>query len=129
MIAKGTFTVALKPETVADKPSDPALGQMSINKQIVGDLVGTSLGSMLTGGDYRTGSAAYSAIEKVTGTLNGRSGSFILQHTGVMHQGAQSLAVIVVPGSGTDALAGMTGTFAITVKDGRHYYELEYTLP
>jgi hypothetical protein len=74
-------------------------------------------------------SAAYSAVEIVTGILNGRSGSFVLQHTGVMHRGAQSLAIAVVPDSGTGALTGLSGTMTIRIDGSHHFYEFTYTLP
>jgi hypothetical protein len=75
------------------------------------------------------GSAAYSAIERVTGTLAGRHGSFVLQHTGIMNRGAQSLVITVVPDSGTDDLAGITGTMAIIIEGKQHSYDFEYALP
>lgn len=129
MIATGTFTVKLVPQAVPGIAADPMLGQMSIDKELTGDLTGTSSGCMITGGDFRTGSAAYSAIERVTGTLHGKPGSFILQHTGLMTPAGSSLVITVVSGSGTDALAGIGGTFVIRVEDGVHFYDLDYTLP
>jgi len=129
MRASGTFTVKLQPQAIPGIAADPLLGQMSIDKQFSGELEGTSSGAMLSGGDYRTGSAAYSAIERVTGTLGGRNGSFILQHTGVMNRGASSLTVTIVPESGTDGLAGIAGTLAIRIENGAHFYDLDYTLP
>lgn len=129
MRASGSFTVKLQPQTVPGIPADPLLGQMSIEKTFTGDLAGTSSGSMLTGGDYRTGSAAYSAIEHVSGTLGGRAGTFLLQHTGVMDRGGQSLTIAIVPESGTGGLKGIAGTLAIRIADGAHFYDLDYTLP
>ncbi|MDH3786405.1 MAG: DUF3224 domain-containing protein, partial [Acidobacteriota bacterium] len=75
------------------------------------------------------GSAGYVAIEQVTGTLHGRRGSFVLQHTGTMNRGAPSLAVTVVPDSGTGDLVGLEGEFTINVEDGKHLYEFNYRLP
>jgi hypothetical protein len=125
--ATGTFDVKMTPQT--DDKSDPALGRMTIDKQFHGDLEGTSKGQMLTGMTEVKGSAGYVAIEKVTGTLKGRSGSFILQHTGVMNRNVPQLTITVVPDSGTGQLMGLTGTLTINIADGKHSYDFEYTLP
>jgi hypothetical protein len=125
--ATGTFDVKLTPQT--DDKSDPGLGRMTIDKQFHGDLEGTSKGQMLTGMTEVKGSAGYVAIEKVTGTLKGRSGSFILQHTGIMNRNVPQLTITVVPDSGTGQLAGLAGTFTIKIADGKHSYDFEYTLP
>ena len=102
---------------------------MSIDKQFHGDLEGTSQGQMLAAGTSVKGSAGYVAIEKVTGTLRGRSGSFVLQHSGTMTRGAPQLLITVVPDSGTDQLAGLTGKMNIIIAaDGKHSYEFEYTI-
>jgi Protein of unknown function (DUF3224) len=84
---------------------------------------------MLTGESGVKDSGAYVAIEKVAGTLKGRSGSFILQHSGTMNRGAQQLSITAVPDSGTGQLAGLTGNFTIKIAEGKHSYEFEYTLP
>jgi hypothetical protein len=102
---------------------------MSLDKQFEGDLVAAGKGEMLTALTPIKGSAGYVAIERVTGTLQGRSGSFIFQHSGTMDQGAQRLSITVVPGSGTAALAGISGTFRINITEGKHFYEFEYSLP
>jgi len=101
---------------------------MSIDKQFQGDLEATSQGEMLTAGTAVQGSAGYVAIERVSGTLHGRRGTFILQHSGTMTRGAPQLAVTVVPDSGTGELAGLSGRMTITIADGKHSYELEYAL-
>jgi hypothetical protein len=75
------------------------------------------------------GSGVYVAIERVTGTLNGRSGTFVLAHRGTMTRGAQDLVITIVPDSGTDGLAGIAGSMTITITDGKHFYDLEFTLP
>jgi Protein of unknown function (DUF3224) len=93
-----------------------------------GDMDGTSRGEMLTGGTDVKGSAGYVAIERVTATLQGRRGSFILQHSGTMTRGVPKLLITVVPDSGTDALAGISGTLMITIADGKHSYDFEYSL-
>ena len=126
--AKGTFDVSLKP-LPADSAADEKLGRMSIDKQFAGDLVATSRGEMLTATTGVQGSAGYVAIEKVVGTLDGRKGSFVLQHTGTMNRGAPHLTVTVVPDSGTDELTGLDGTLKIEIVDGKHFYELHYSLP
>lgn len=127
--ASGTFEVKLNPQPADDYADGAALGRMSIDKRFEGDLEGTSKGQMLTGMSSVRGSAGYVAIERVTGTLAGRSGSFILQHRGIMDRGAPSLSVTVVPDSGTEQLTGLVGTMEIDVASGAHSYRFDYTLP
>lgn len=123
--ANGTFDVKLTPQTTGDE----TLGRMSIDKQLHGDLQGTSRGEMLTALTAVKDSAGYVAIERVTGTLKGRSGTFVLQHNGTMSRGAQHLAIAIVPDSGTGQLAGISGTMTIKIEGGKHFYGLQYTLP
>lgn len=124
--AHGTFTVKMQP-----LPSAPAEGliRFSMNKEIHGDLEASSQGEMISAGDAKSGEAGYVAIEMVRGTLAGKNGSFALQQSATMHAGGYDLQVIVTPGSGTGELTGITGTFAITIANGQHSYELEYILP
>jgi hypothetical protein len=127
--ASGTFEVKLVPQT-EDKNGDAALGRMTIDKQFHGDLEGTSKGQMLTGMTETKGSAAYVAIEKFSGTLKGRTGTFILQHMGTMNRGEPHLTVTVVPDSGTSQLAGLSiANFTFKIDEGKHSYEFDYTLP
>jgi len=126
--ARGTFEVKLSPQAPDDAADGVRLGRMSADKQIHGDLEGTSKGQMLSAMTAVQGSAGYVAMERVTGTLHGRKGSFVLQHTGTMTRGAQQLSITVVPDSGTGELAGLSGRMQITIADGKHSYELEYTL-
>ncbi len=128
-VAKGEFEVRLQPLDVEGQGESGTLGRMSIDKTISGDLVATTRGQMLTAFGAVKGSAGYVAIELVTGTLHGRAGSFVLQHTGSMNRGTPSLSVSVVPDSGTGELAGLTGNFNIIIADGRHSYEFSYGLP
>jgi len=124
--AKGTFEVKLNPQ---DQGADMPVGRMQIDKQFQGDLAGTSKGQMLmaSSGSVKD-SAGYVAIEKVTGTLNGRRGSFYLQHNGVMTRGVGELTITVIPDSGTDQLVGLRGKMNIIIAEGKHSYEFEYTL-
>lgn len=124
--AHGTFTVDIHPLTPA--PAD-RIGRFTVNKQIHGDLEATTIGEMFTCGDPKLGAAGYVAIEEVTGTLNGRYGSFALQHFATMDGSGPKMQVIAVPGSGTDELQGIEGTFTIRIEDGKHFYDFEYTLP
>jgi hypothetical protein len=124
--AHGTFTVKVQPLTPA--PAE-GISRFSIDKEIHGDLEATTKGEMFSGGDPKLGVAGYVAIEVVTGTLGGRQGSFALQHSGTMDQGGRKLSVIVVPGSGTGELKGISGTFDIQIANGQHSYDLEYKLP
>jgi Flp pilus assembly protein TadG len=126
--ATGSFDVTVTPLGTPDKAEGAALGRMSLDKQFQGDLTGTSKGEMLTAMTDTKGSAGYVAIERVTGTLNGRAGSFVLQHTGTMARGTQQLTITVVPDSATGQLTGLSGTMTITIVDGKHLYEFDYSL-
>jgi Protein of unknown function (DUF3224) len=126
--ARGTFDVQLTPQT-ADAYADAlTLGRMTIDKQFAGDLVATSKGQMLTGMGNIQGSAAYVAIERVSGTLNGKHGSFVFHHTGVMSRGSQSLAIVIAPDSGTDELTGISGSMTLVIEGKTHSYDVEYTI-
>jgi len=124
--AKGTFEVKLNPQ--GDKSQDQDLGRMTIDKQFHGDLEGTSKGQMLAARTATKGSAGYVAMEKVTGKLHGRSGTFVLQHSGTMNRGAPDLSVTVVPDSGTGELTGLAGKMTIDITNGKHSYVFEYAL-
>jgi len=128
-IAKGTFAVRMAPQDDGDSGAGVTMGRMSLDKDFTGDLTGTGKGEMLTAMSPAKGSAAYVAIERVIGTVHGRSGSFALVHRGLMDKGAQDLSIVIVPDSGTDALTGITGKFMIDVREGSHFYTLEYILP
>ncbi|MFT3818821.1 MAG: DUF3224 domain-containing protein [Rubrivivax sp.] len=128
-VAKGSFTVEMKPQAEPATADGVSLGRMSLDKRFDGDLVAIGKGEMLTALTAVKGSAGYVAIERVTGTLHGRSGSFVFQHSGTMDKGAQQLAITVVPDSGTGALAGISGSFRISIAGGQHFYEFEYALP
>lgn len=126
--AAGTFEVKMTSQPPDDK-ADPALARMSIDKQFHGDLDATSKGQMLSSGTPTAqGSAGYVAMERVSGMLHGRSGTFVLQHTGTMTRGVPELSVTVVPDSGTGQLAGLTGKLTIKIAGGKHSYEFDYTL-
>ena len=126
--AKGTFEVELTPQGPQDKAEGATLARMSIDKQFHGDLEAVGKGEMLSAMTDVRGSAGYVAIERVTGTLHGRAGAFVLQHTGTMTRGAAQLTVSVVPDSATGQLAGLTGTMTIDIVDGAHFYDFAYTL-
>jgi hypothetical protein len=128
-LAKGTFEVKLNPLSSDEKPGEASLGRLSLDKQFSGDLAAVGKGEMLSAMTQTKGSAGYVAIERVTGTLHGRGGSFVFQHSGTMDKGAQSLSITVVPDSGTDQLVGLSGQFALRIESGKHFYEFEYSLP
>jgi hypothetical protein len=123
--ATGTFAVAVKPLSGAD--AFP--GRMSLEKTFEGDLAGTGTGEMLAVMTGTPGSAGYVAIERVTGTLDGRTGSFVLQHSSVMDRGVPTQSIQVVPDSGTGEIAGLRGSFVIAIDGKEHRYVFEYTLP
>ena len=126
--ATGPFDVKVTPQD--DKSDDPLLARMTLDKQYHGDLEGIGKGQMLTAGTDVKGSGAYVAIEKVSGTLEGRSGTFVLQHAGTMTNNAPQLTITVVPDSGTGQLKDIAGKMTIIVAaGGKHSYDFEYTLP
>jgi hypothetical protein len=126
----GSFDVKIEPRSADNAPArESGLGRMSIDKQFHGDLEGTSKGEMLSFMNREAGSGGYVALERVTGTLNGHSGSFVLEHTATMDQGAPMLNIIVVPGSGTGDLSGISGAMKIRIESGKHFYDFDYTLP
>ena len=123
--ATGPFEVKLAPQAADGSP----IGRMTIDKQFHGDLEATSKGQMLAFSTEVKGSAGYVAMEQVNGTLRGRNGTFVLQHSGTMTRGAPQLIVTVVPDSGTGELTGLTGKMNIIIAGGKHSYEFDYTLP
>ena len=127
--ASGTFDVKLNPQSSEEDADGTGLGRLSIDKQFHGDLEATSKGEMLSAGTSVKGSAGYVAIERVRGTLQGRTGTFILQHSGTMTRGAPQLAISVVPDSGTGGLEEISGTMTINIVNGKHFYEFDYVLP
>ncbi len=120
----GTFEVKLTPQPPGESP----LGRMAIDKRFSGGIVGISRGEMLAAMTPVEGSAGYVALERVEGSLDGRTGTFVLQHSGTMDRGAQRLSITVVPDSGTDELAGLTGTMSLQIEAGVHSYRFEYAL-
>jgi hypothetical protein len=126
--ASGTFEVTLKPLTAYDDTEGTTAGRMSLDKEFKGGLVATSKGEMLMAGTATKGSAGYVAIETVRGTLNGRKGTFVLQHSGTMNRNVPSLTLTVVPDSGTGELVGLSGRMSIDIHDGKHFYEFDYTI-
>ena len=130
-VAKGSFEVKVRPQKPDNKEAESAnFGRMSLDKQFHGDLEATSKGEMLGAMTEVKGSAGYVAMERVTGKLGGRSGTFVLQHSGTMTRGALQQSVTVVPDSATGDLVGLAGSMTIKVEEGgKHFYDLEYTLP
>jgi len=124
--ASGPFEVKMIPQAPDEKAGN--VGRMPIDKQFHGDLEATSQGQMLAFSSSVKGSAGYVAIEQVSGTLHGRQGTFVLQHSGTMNRGEPRLTITVVPDSGTGELVGLAGTMTIDVADGEHVYGFEYTL-
>jgi uncharacterized protein DUF3224 len=124
--ATGTFEVKLTPQD--DKTSDASMGRMTFEKQWQGEMQGTSTGQMLTGGDVKTGSAGYVAMEKFTGSVKGRKGTLIFQHSATMTSGKGDLTITVVPSSGTEDLKGISGRLTINIENGKHFYDFEYSI-
>ena len=124
--AKGTFQV--KRVAVAAAFEAASLGRHSLDKVFNGDLEATSLGEMISAGGSVPGSAGYVAMERVTGSLQGRSGAFVLQHSATMNRGTPTLMITVVPDTGTDALTGLSGSMRIIIDKGQHFYEFDYSI-
>jgi hypothetical protein len=128
MLATGTFEVNLQPlESYAKGSEGVALGRMSIDKTFQGDLAAKSLGEMLTGMTAVEGAAGYVAIEQVSGTLQGKRGTFILQHFGIMNANESRLVLEVVPYSGTGELVNLVGKMSIQIEDSQHFYTFDYS--
>ena len=120
----GEFTVKM---TMASDEDNP-VGRFTLDKAYTGPLTASAVGTMITGMGTVEGSAAYSAIEQVSGELDGKTGTFSLIHRGIMDRGAPSLEIMVVPDSGTGELAGLSGTMGIRIEDGKHFYDFSYAL-
>jgi hypothetical protein len=129
MQAEGTFEVNLQPlDSYAQGGGGITLSRMSIDKAFTGDLEGTSQGEMLSVVTDVQGSAGYVAIEQVSGVLQGKFGTFALQHFGIMDRGESRLILEVVPESGSGELSSLSGTMAIDQSGGKHYYKFDYSL-
>jgi hypothetical protein len=128
MRVKGRFEVTTKPEPPHDTVEGVALARIRVDKQFHGALDGRSSVEMLSAGTPVKGSAGYVAVERVIGTLEGRAGSFVLLHVGVMARGAPSLQLTIVPDSGTGELRGISGRMAIEIVEGQHFYDFDYEL-
>ena len=128
--ATGPFDVRLAPQPLSGVADGSGLGRMSIDKRFHGALEASSTGEMLSAGNPASGSAGYVALETVRGTLDGRAGSFVLQHSSTIARGVPTQSITVVPDSGTDALAGLAGRMEVVIAPGgAHAYRFEYSLP
>jgi len=129
MRATGEFTASLQPlEPFIKGSAGVRLDRLSIAKTFNGDLVAESLGEMLSARTPNEDSAGYVAVEQVEGTLQGKTGTFVLQHFGIINRGAQHLVLQVVPDSGTGQLENLSGQMIIKVENDKHFYEFDYSL-
>lgn len=124
----GTFTVTLAPQPHVDNVGDAAIARLSLDKQFVGDLEGVSKGQMIAFRSATAGSAGYVAMERVVGSLGGRRGSFVLQHSSTMNRNVPTQSITVVPDSGTDELTGLTGSMTITIVEKQHFYDFDFAI-
>ena len=124
--AKGSFDVTLTPQ---ESPADAAVAHMLLYKEFHGDLEAIAHGEMMAASEPLTGAGVYVALDRVTGTLHGKSGSFLMAHRGMRNADGQELSIVIVPGSGTGQLAGITGTIGIQIEEKKHFYTIDYTLP
>lgn len=122
----GTFDVTLGHEALHAAAADTGINRVALSKRYHGALDATGVGEMLAASSATPGSAGYVAMERLSGTLDGRRGTFVLQHAGTMDRGVPTLSVTVVPDSGTDELVGLAGRLAIRIDDGRHFYDFDY---
>ncbi|PNS09598.1 DUF3224 domain-containing protein [Solilutibacter silvestris] len=127
-IATGSFTLQMKQEPGLDLGDGAQTGSFRFDKQFSGSLAATSVVQMISAGNPASGSAAYVAIERIAGTLDGRAGSFMTCHRGIMDGGDISLDVTIVPSSGSGELEGIRGSMKIRVEGGVHFYDLDYGL-
>lgn len=125
----GSFSVTMTPAATPQRSGRTALGRMLLEKVYTGELAATASGEMLSAVTDTSGAAGYVAIEAISGVLQGRQGSFVVQHAGTMADGKQQLSIVIVPHSGTGQLEGITGTMAIRIEGGQHFYDLDYSLP
>lgn len=127
--ASGRFDVKLAPEPLSEAAVDSGLGRLSLDKRFHGDLDAVSQGEMLSFRSAEPGSAGYVAMERVQGSLHGRKGGFVLQHSATMTRGEAEQTIMVTPDSGTGELSGISGRLRITITAGEHFYDFDYTLP
>jgi hypothetical protein len=127
--ATGSFSISMTPATAPQRAGRTSLGRVLLEKVYAGDLVATAKGEMLNAVTDTQGAAGYVAMEAITGVLQGRQGSFVAQHFGTMADGKQQLSIVIVPHSGTGQLTGISGTLAIRIENGQHFYDIDYSLP
>lgn len=125
----GSFSITMTPVATPQRSGRTALGRMLLDKVYKGDLAATASGEMLSAVTDTKGAAGYVAVESITGVLQGRQGSFVVQHAGTMADGKQELSIVIVPHSGTGQLEGISGTMGIRIEAGQHFYDLDYSLP
>ena len=124
--AKGPFDVTITKQETAP---DAAVARNLLYKEFHGDLEATARGEMLAAFEPLTNAGVYVAIDRVVGTLHGKSGSFLIAHRGIANADGQTLDIVIVPGTGTGQLAGITGTLGIEIVEKKHFYTVEYELP
>ena len=124
--AKGSFDVTITPQESAP---DAAVGRNLLYKEFHGDLEAVAHGEMLAAFEPLTSAGVYVAIDRVSGTLHGRGGSFLIAHRGIANADGQRLEIVIVAGTGTGQLAGITGTLGIEIVEKKHFYTVEYEVP
>ncbi|MGK5034154.1 DUF3224 domain-containing protein [Janthinobacterium sp. LB3P118] len=127
--ATGSFSITMTPAMAPQRAGRTTLGRVLLDNVYAGDLVATATGQMRNGVTDTNGAAGYVAMEAITGVLQGKEGSFVAQHFGTMADGRQELSIVIVPYSGTGQLTGISGTLAIRIENGQHFYDIDYSLP
>ncbi len=124
----GRFEVNLTPHPSTDQARGAFSQRMLIDKTFFGDLKGTSIGEMMATRTAVENSAGYVAIERITGSLLGKSGSFVLQHSSLMNRGEPIQSITVIPDSGTGQLEGLRGSMIIRIEEKQHFYDFDFEL-
>ena len=127
--ASGTFSVTMSAQAADPAVGDASIGRIGLHKQFEGGLRGEARGQMLATRSAVEGSAAYVALDRFDGELDGRRGGFALVHRGLMDRGAPQLEVLVVSDSGSGELEGLRGRLDIRIEGQAHCYDFDYTLP
>jgi hypothetical protein len=128
MNVKGSFEAKATPDPSSDEVDGVSIGRVRVDKKFSGPLDATGKVDMIGARTKVEGSAGYAAVERISGSLEGKRGSFVVLHQGLMNRGELSLSVVIVPDSGTGELTGIRGKMAIRIEGGQHFYELDYEL-
>lgn len=123
---KGCFEIESSQLPVDEATQTVGAMRMAFKKRFTGALEATSVVSMMGIMNREIGSGAYVALERIIGNLEGRKGSFSLQHGSSMTRGIAVQKISVVPDTGTEELKNLAGEMIIDIIDGQHFYTFSY---